>query len=83
MHMNDKLKDRLSRAEGQIKGVKNKLDKKQSPKSVVQQVKAARNAVHQVGEEVLREYYREKIMNALDPGMVFDEYVEHSNKLRS
>lgn len=81
--MKGKLKDRLSRAEGQIKGVKDRLDIEQSPDSIVQQVKAARNAVHRVGEEVLREYYREKIIRALDPGAVFDEYVACSNKLRS
>jgi len=81
--MKGKLRNRLSRAEGQIKGVKDKLDTEQSPDSIVQQVKAARNAVHKVGEEVLREYYRKKIVSALDPGTVFDEYVACSNKLRS
>lgn len=80
--MDAKFKDRLSRAEGQIKGVKNKLGKQQLPRAFVQQVKAARNAIHEVGEEALQEYYREIIVHSQEPGKVFDEYVACSKKLR-
>lgn len=50
------LQKRLSRIEGQVRGVNRMLEEDRDCREIVQQIAAVRSAVQQVGVEVIRAY---------------------------
>lgn len=52
----ERILRRLSRIEGQVRGVSRMIDEERDCREVVQQLAAVRSAVHQTGLEVLRLY---------------------------
>lgn len=52
----ERIGKRLSRIEGQVRGVNRMLDEDRDCREIVQQLAAVRSAVHQVGLEVMRVY---------------------------
>jgi len=54
-----RVRDRLRRAEGQVRGVQHMLDENRACEEVVTQLLAARNALDQVIREVLSEQVTE------------------------
>ena len=50
------LQKRLSRIEGQVRGVRRMLDEDRDCRDIVQQIAAVRSAVQQVGVETIRVY---------------------------
>jgi CsoR family transcriptional regulator, copper-sensing transcriptional repressor len=61
-----RVRDRLRRAEGQVRGVQRMLDEQRSCEDIVTQLLAARNALDQVIREVLSEQVAE-CLSALPP----------------
>jgi len=51
-----RITKRLSRIEGQVRGVQRMLDEERDCREVVQQLSAVRSAVHQTGLELMRVY---------------------------
>jgi len=66
----------LSRAEGQVRSIKSLLEESHDPTEVMQQLKAARQAIDQVGKKVMFEYIKSNLKGAKDPVAQFEKYEE-------
>jgi DNA-binding FrmR family transcriptional regulator len=52
----ERIDRRLSRVEGQIRGIRRMLDEERDCREVMQQLSAARAAVHEAGLDLMRVY---------------------------
>lgn len=76
----NELIGRLSRAEGQVRAVKEKFSEKHDPASMLQQLAAARNAIDRVGRLALMEYIKAEISESSDPVSSLEAYSKLVNK---
>jgi DNA-binding FrmR family transcriptional regulator len=76
------LHDRLSRIEGQLRGVGRMIDTQRPTQEVLQQLASARSAVKGLTKAVLRNYLERSAKDALKSGdpAVFDELIETLTK---
>jgi DNA-binding FrmR family transcriptional regulator len=60
----ERLRRRLSRIEGQVRGVRRMLDEGRDCREMVQQLAAIRSAVHHTGLELMRVYASQCLADA-------------------
>jgi DNA-binding FrmR family transcriptional regulator len=60
----ERLRRRLSRIEGQVRGVQRMLDEGRDCREMVQQLSAIRSAVHHTGLELMRVYASQCLTDA-------------------
>ncbi len=70
----DQLRRRLSRVEGQVRGVNRMIEEGRDCKEIVQQLSAIRSAVQQTGLEVMRTYAQQCL---LDPNTSDEETLDY------
>jgi DNA-binding FrmR family transcriptional regulator len=71
-----RIRKRLNRIEGQVRGVNRMLDEDRDCREVVQQLSAVRAAVHQTGLELMR-VYAEKCLHDPETGETDSEVVDY------
>lgn len=59
----DRVKKRLRRIEGQVRGIQRMIDEERDCREVVQQLAAVKSAVQQAGIEVMKVYATECLTN--------------------
>lgn len=67
---------RLSRVEGQVRSLKIHIDGAHEPTYIMQQLKAAREAIDQIGTIAMLEYIKADLKDAKDPVAQFEKYEE-------
>lgn len=70
------LIERLSRVEGQVRSVKNRIEGAHDPADLMQQLKAARQAIEQIGRIAMIEYIKAELKDTEDPLAQFQKYEE-------
>lgn len=76
------LRRRLARVEGQVKGVRRMLEEDRYCVDILTQVNAARGALLQVSQMVLRNYLESRALQAMHEGdpRVLDELINVINR---
>ena len=59
----DRVKKRLRRIEGQVRGIQRMIDEERDCREIVQQLAAVKSAVQQAGIEVMKVYATECLTN--------------------
>lgn len=67
---------RLSRVEGQVRSVKSRIEDAHDPADLMQQLKAARQAIDQIGRIAMLEYIKAELKDTKDPLAQFEKYEE-------
>jgi len=73
----ERLKNRLSRIEGQVRGVQRMIDEGRDCRAIIQQLSAVRQAVHQVGLEMMRVYASQCLLDDSGAAMSEDEMLDY------
>ncbi|SFP91063.1 metal-sensitive transcriptional regulator [Salibacterium halotolerans] len=83
MEYSEEMKNRLKRAEGQIRGVQKMMDESKDCKDVVYQMSAARTALDRAMANIVAENLEECIREQIENGGDTSEYVQEAIELLS